>query len=623
MQRPGLLCVLFGFLILMVGRATFTMSPTTDEMAHLPAGLATWQLRRFELYRVNPPLPKMVAAIPVLFMDPTTDWRFAAPRPGERNEFELGRQFMNQNSGRAVRFFQAARLACLPFVALGFWVCCKWAGDVYGRSVAPVAGWLWCFSPLILGHGSLITPDVPAAATGILAVYRFRRWLLAPIFSNAAILGVCTGAALLTKFTWAPIFPLVGFLGCLLWRIDKGCGSRSYWRVITRDGIQLMAASCVALLLINSVYGFDRSFNRLGDFDFYSADFRGAADGDHGSAGHSVNEKRRSGNRFRNSWMAPIPVPLPACYLEGIDLQRRDFEPGQMRESYLAGEWKQGGWWYYYIAGVALKEPVGFLAILALSLVMWKRDLLRRLTGGPHDPHDGVQFRSIVSKAKEEILLLAPVALVFWLVSRETGFNHHVRYVIPALPFLFVFASRAMAKTRSNLVQKCIVACLLWQLGAVLWAGPHWLSYFNSVAGGPARGDAWLLDSNIDWGQDLLNLQAWKQKHPEARPLFGLLYSRYDPACVGHPVRFPRSSAADRNSQVTEQQKPGGSFSPEPGWYAISVSQLQPHRPRLFNLQSMQHVSECWQWFARQTPVDRVGYSIRIYHVPGPQHEDQ
>ncbi|MGH7139772.1 MAG: hypothetical protein ACREHD_28865, partial [Pirellulales bacterium] len=48
-------------------------SPTIHEMAHLPAGICHWQYGMFELYRVNPPLPRMVAALPVLFCRPKTD----------------------------------------------------------------------------------------------------------------------------------------------------------------------------------------------------------------------------------------------------------------------------------------------------------------------------------------------------------------------------------------------------------------------------------------------------------------------------------------------------------------------------------------------------------------------
>jgi hypothetical protein len=46
--------------------SAYIHSPTTDEIAYLPAGISHWQFGRFELYRANPPLVRMVAALPVL-----------------------------------------------------------------------------------------------------------------------------------------------------------------------------------------------------------------------------------------------------------------------------------------------------------------------------------------------------------------------------------------------------------------------------------------------------------------------------------------------------------------------------------------------------------------------------
>ena len=45
---------------------------------------------------------------------------------------------------------------------------------------------------------------------------------------------------------------------------------------------------------------------------------------------------------------------------------------------------------------------------------------------------------------------------------------------------------------------------LKWQTVA-----PHYLAYFNELAGGPANGFKELVDSNLDWGQDLKNLKLW------------------------------------------------------------------------------------------------------------------
>ena len=41
-------------------------NPTIDEVNHLPAGITYWRTGSFKLYHHNPPLVKLIAALPVL-----------------------------------------------------------------------------------------------------------------------------------------------------------------------------------------------------------------------------------------------------------------------------------------------------------------------------------------------------------------------------------------------------------------------------------------------------------------------------------------------------------------------------------------------------------------------------
>jgi hypothetical protein len=72
--------------------------------------------------------------------------------------------------------------------------------------------------------------------------------------------------------------------------------------------------------------------------------------------------------------------------------------------------------------------------------------------------------------------------------------------------------------------RRWIAAGLLgWSLVSVLRVYPHTPAYFNEIAGGPDHGWRRLTDSNVDWGQSLLDIRDWAAAHPEARPL-GLVY---------------------------------------------------------------------------------------------------
>ena len=109
-------------------------SPTMLEPAQLASGLANWQLERFEAYRVNPPLVRMVAAIPVLIMGCETNWQRYYDGPGARAEFFLGRDFIRANGERSILLFIAARWACIPFSVLGAYFAYRWAFELYGAA---------------------------------------------------------------------------------------------------------------------------------------------------------------------------------------------------------------------------------------------------------------------------------------------------------------------------------------------------------------------------------------------------------------------------------------------------------------------------------------------------------
>src|SRR5579875_349562 len=162
-------------------------SPTFDEVGHLPAGISHWKLGKFDLYCVNPPLVRMVAALPVLAARPHLDWRPFDPHT--RSEFSIGKAFIAANGQRIFWLFTLARWACIPFSLLGGYLCWRWACELFGSPAGLVALTLWCFGPNILAHGQLITPDVGAASLTIAAAYTFWHWLKDPRWQKALASG--------------------------------------------------------------------------------------------------------------------------------------------------------------------------------------------------------------------------------------------------------------------------------------------------------------------------------------------------------------------------------------------------------------------------------------------------
>lgn len=141
-------------------------SPTLNEPGHLVAGLAVWEFGRFEVDRVNPPLTRLVAALPVIAAGYKADWSQFVEGPGARPELPLGSDFVKANGERSVWLFTVARWACIPISLAGAVLCFLWGRDLYGDSAGLVSLALWCFDPNALAHAELITPDAAAATFG-------------------------------------------------------------------------------------------------------------------------------------------------------------------------------------------------------------------------------------------------------------------------------------------------------------------------------------------------------------------------------------------------------------------------------------------------------------------------
>jgi hypothetical protein len=206
-----------------------------------------------------------------------------------------------------------------------------------------------------------------------------------------------------------------------------------------------------------------------------------------------------------------------------------------------------------------------------------------------------------------EIVVLVPFFAIMTLVSSQTGFSIHSRYIIPALPFLFIWIGKAARvfeatvwkkapSVRNRLVSGAVALSFAWSLGSSLFYYPHSLSYFNELVNGPLGGPKHLLNSNIDWGQDLLYLRDWLIAHPDVK-LTGLAYwGAYPANLVGIPATPMPPYAAPKEPATANET------GPLPGWFAISVNEIYGQ-------------SKQFRYFLQFRPVAMAGYSIYIYHI--------
>ena len=557
-------------------------SPTYNEPAHLAAGVSYWKFGRFDLYSVNPPLVRMLAAAPVMMAGCKTDWRSFSEGTAARPEMTIGNDFCIANGLRTFWLITLSRWACIPFSLLGGVICFLWGRQLYGAAAGMLSLTLWCFGPNILAHGQLITCDMAATAMGAAACYTFWNWLRLPTWRNCAISGIVLGLAQLTKTTLLIFYPLWAFL----WLVYRCFNKRTITtRVRFREFAMMCTLVLISMNIINLGYGFEGSLTQLGDFTFVSRTLTGIA----------LDEQDRApGNRFKGTWLGILPIPLPKNYVLGIDLQRKDFE-SYGHDFYLGGEWSKAGWWYYYLFALAIKVPLGNWVLLFLATIA-------RLWMTPN-----VNFR-------EELVLLAPAVVILAFVSSQTGINEHIRYVLPVFPFFIIWIgrivpARALCRYPNELARLYIPTALAavgltWTIISSICIYPHSLSYFNEFAGGPRGGPRELIFGNIDWGQDLLFLKKWCEEHSNSQPLtlayFGPCAVRTLGIEANDYVYCLKSNAPDQSTEHVP-----------PGWYAISVNLLRGYRWKFYT-------QEAFADFQKLEPEYLAGYSIYVYHVPKP-----
>ena len=111
---------------------------------------------------------------------------------------------------------------------------------------------------------------------------------------------------------------------------------------------------------------------------------------------------------------------------------------------------------------------------------------------------------------------------LYWYVSITANLNIGVRHLLPVFPFTFMLVGREVSrwltdhggrvsprKATARVKGVCVASLLLWQAVSVVSVFPSFLAYFNEASGGPEEGGRYVVDSNLDWGQDLRRLGAF------------------------------------------------------------------------------------------------------------------
>lgn len=254
------------------------------------------------------------------------------------------------------------------------------------------------------------------------------------------------------------------------------------------------------------------------------------------------------------------------------------------RAGFLMGQYGVKGWPHYFAVAFLLKTPAAFLALLAISLGTFRQWRRREFLLG------WVYFSSAM----------------FVLVASMSRVQIGHRHILPIYPMLCLAlgeAAQRLWSSRTLVGRGAVIGLSLWIASSAAWTHPHYIAYFNELAGGSRNGYLFLSDSNLDWGQELKALGTYLRERR-----VGAIYLSY------FGTADPRAYGVRHVPVLTVSNVPR---SPEPGidlhgerevLLAVSATCLQGVYCRRHDL---------FDWLRARTPVKVFGHSLFLYDLTG------
>ncbi len=460
---PVLLALFFCLVLFSVG----TKAPTCDEFAHHTAsGFSHLVTRDFRMNPAEPPLSRLLSAIPLYFIGAKAPLEDDSWAKGDSPAF--AQKFFYQPGLSQDRIIFLARLPTLLLGVLFGYFVFVWARELFGDVGGVAALTLYAFCPDILAHSGLATSDIFIAFFFYMTLWRFWKYLKKQSRKNLVLTGVMAGLAFLSKFSAILILPILLLIALLSGSIRKVGPSR------------MAGFLTVCFLTIWAGYFFEMKPLLKNTPD----------------PAKKIAVYRSIGGEGLVHFASEVPVPL-STFVSAFGSMMMTRVKGT--NAFFMGEWSHSlkSWWEYYFVAFGIKNTIPFLIFIFLSLVLLGRLPANQLS---------------------KLFLLVPIAFFFLATLRDKA-PAGIRYFLPVYPLFFILCGgwAAWAWEKKRVLRFMVVALLLWHALSAVRAYPDYLSYFNELIGGPEQGWRYLRDSNIDWGQDLKGVAEWAKKEGVAQ----------------------------------------------------------------------------------------------------------
>lgn len=471
---------------------------TADEPIHLAAGTSYWRTGDFRLDPENGLLPQAWAAIPLVAgraAFPTLDQRAWWTADG----FRIGYQMLYEvGNDPAALLARGRAMIALLSAALGL-VVYTWSRSLFGEAGGLLSLALYAFHPSLLAHGALATSDLAAAlffTTSLAALGR----LTADVSARGVALGAASIAALfLSKASGLLIVPIALVIAAARIVGVGGALPRVAGRAVSsRTGAAVAySGAAVALAVL------------VGGIIWACYGFRFAA----------FVDPVPGRDRFLHGWEEPLAMAggagptlrfalaghwLPESFLHGVTLV---LATARSRPEFWNGHWSADGWWFFFPYCFLVKTPLPLLMVVALAATA-------AIRSGHQAPPAARRSR------REAAFPLCVLLVIYWGAAVTSHLNIGERHLLPTYPAMVILAGAAarwleLGPSVRPLYALAVAGAALHAVDTAL-VHPSYLAYFNALAGGPRNGYRHLVDSSLDWGQDLPALAEWLEREQAA-----------------------------------------------------------------------------------------------------------
>jgi len=542
----GVATVLIGTIFIL--RAERAYNQTYDEAFHVAAGMEWLAYGTYYLEPLHPPLAR-VATAALLYAQGERGHSYADMESAEPDEtatvhtigWKEGNELLNWH-GEYLHNLMLARIGILPFFWLAAFLIYAFMAEHFSVAHAVVSVFLFSFTPVVLAHASLATTDFPCVAMYLWALLSIDKCLRKFTARTAVIAGISLGCACITKFTLIAFL----FVGVLVLLISRAIWLRQFVSPLKR----VMIVSFLALPVIWAGYRFSYAPVLPPEWLVH-----------HPKVQLQLQERTPK----QQALLTTVDVPAHEFFV-GVGQAFKNGAGAEQRIGYLLGSFYTGGRWDFFPVAILAKTQIPMLLLCGMGIGLW-----------------------LLSNARfpfNDMMVLAAGIVGPLAIAIPSKINIGLRHVLPVYPFLAMFGAIGAVYLFQHRVRyrRTAVACgtllLVWSVETCVAASPHFLTYFNEIAAPHAS--YILLDSDLDWGQDLYKLEYRLRDEPG-----NIVYLDY----FGDP-RIARHESAGWHIMTP-------ALRPE-GWVAISESRL--HNP-----------SNSYQWIFKY-PYTEVGRSIRVYH---------